>query len=100
MKLRPSSFAPIATAAMVAVLTLIARPWPACHGESPRQSTAGETPTVLKFRRVYAPVDRRGQWPGFKGKHIPFYDNPMDAAKSMYGLVKYAESRRRAEVSS
>jgi acyl-CoA synthetase (NDP forming) len=35
----------------------------------------------------------------FKGKHIPFYDNPMDAAKSMYGLVTYAENRRRAEAS-
>ena len=35
----------------------------------------------------------------FKGKHIPFFENPMDAAKSMYGLVKYAENRRRAEAS-
>lgn len=33
----------------------------------------------------------------FKGKHIPFFDNPMDAAKSMYGLVKYAEMRRRID---
>lgn len=31
----------------------------------------------------------------FKGKHIPFLDNPMDCAKAMYGLVKYAEIRRR-----
>ncbi len=30
----------------------------------------------------------------FKGKHIPFFDNPMDAAKSMYALVKYAEFKR------
>ncbi len=33
----------------------------------------------------------------FKGKHIPFFDNPMDAAKSMHALVRYAEIRRRAE---
>ncbi|MBI5115271.1 CoA-binding protein [Candidatus Poribacteria bacterium] len=31
----------------------------------------------------------------FKGKHIPFFDNPMDCAKAMYGLVKYAEIKRR-----
>jgi acyl-CoA synthetase (NDP forming) len=33
----------------------------------------------------------------FKRKHIPFFDNPMDAAKSMYALVKYAEMRRKME---
>lgn len=33
----------------------------------------------------------------FKRKHIPFFDNPMDAAKSMNALVKYAEARRRME---
>jgi acyl-CoA synthetase (NDP forming) len=31
----------------------------------------------------------------FKGKHIPFFDNPMDCAKAMYGLVRYAEIRRK-----
>jgi acetyltransferase len=35
----------------------------------------------------------------FKRKHIPFFDNPMDAAKSMHALVKYAEIRRGFEVS-
>ncbi len=27
----------------------------------------------------------------FKGKHIPFFDDPMDCAKAMYALVRYAE---------
>ncbi len=31
----------------------------------------------------------------FKGKHIPFFDNPMDCAKALYGLVKYAEITRK-----
>ena len=31
----------------------------------------------------------------FKSRHIPFFDNPADAAKSMYALVTYAEIRRR-----
>ena len=31
----------------------------------------------------------------FKSKHIPFFDNPMNAAKSMYALVRYAEIQRR-----
>ncbi|RJP20392.1 MAG: hypothetical protein C4520_11470 [Candidatus Abyssobacteria bacterium SURF_5] len=31
----------------------------------------------------------------FKGKHVPFFDNPMDCAKAMYALVKCAEIRRR-----
>jgi acyl-CoA synthetase (NDP forming) len=33
----------------------------------------------------------------FKGKHIPFFDNPMDCAKAMYALVKYAEIKRKGE---
>ncbi|NQU07236.1 MAG: CoA-binding protein [Candidatus Abyssubacteria bacterium] len=36
----------------------------------------------------------------FKRKHIPFFDNPMDAAKSMYALVRYAELRRRGRDSN
>ena len=36
----------------------------------------------------------------FKRKHIPFFDNPIDAAKSMYALVKYAELRRRGRDSN
>lgn len=31
----------------------------------------------------------------FKRKHIPFFDNPMAAAKSMHGLVEYAEIKRK-----
>ena len=31
----------------------------------------------------------------FKGKHIPFFDNPADAAKSMHALVTYAEIKRK-----
>jgi acyl-CoA synthetase (NDP forming) len=33
----------------------------------------------------------------FKGKHIPFFDNPMDCAKAMYALARYAEIRRKLE---
>jgi len=33
----------------------------------------------------------------FKGRHIPFFDNPMDCAKSMHALVKYSEIRRKME---
>ncbi|MBW1709043.1 MAG: CoA-binding protein [Deltaproteobacteria bacterium] len=31
----------------------------------------------------------------FKRNHIPFFDNPMDCAKAMYGLMKYGEIRNR-----
>ncbi len=31
----------------------------------------------------------------FKGKHIPFFDNPMDCAKAMHALVRYAEIKRK-----
>ena len=33
----------------------------------------------------------------FKGRHIPFFDNPMDCAKSMHALVKYSEIRLRMD---
>jgi acyl-CoA synthetase (NDP forming) len=33
----------------------------------------------------------------FKGKHIPFFDNPMDCAKAMHGLVRYAAIKRRSD---
>jgi acyl-CoA synthetase (NDP forming) len=33
----------------------------------------------------------------FKGKHIPFFDNPMDCAKAMYALARYAEIQRKVE---
>ena len=33
----------------------------------------------------------------YKRKHIPFFDNPMDCAKVMYGLVQYG-TRKRGEL--
>ncbi|GAB4344088.1 MAG: hypothetical protein Kow0099_23160 [Candidatus Abyssubacteria bacterium] len=33
----------------------------------------------------------------FKSKHVPFFDNPMDCAKAMYALVRYAEIKRKAK---
>ena len=36
----------------------------------------------------------------FKGKHIPFFDNPMDCAKAMYALVSYADIRRKRSAAS
>ena len=31
----------------------------------------------------------------FKRNHIPFFDNPVDCAKAMYGLMKYTEIKNR-----
>ena len=31
----------------------------------------------------------------FKGKHVPFFGDPMDCAKSMHALVRYAEIKRK-----
>lgn len=33
----------------------------------------------------------------FKGKHIPFFDNPADCAKAMFALVRYAEIKRKSD---